>query len=54
MRVSFPAPNIALQTSTEFCKRLKTGPSGPFFIPAGTTEIQHHPVRLSPGLSPGF
>jgi len=31
VRVSFPAPNIALQSSTEFCKWLKSGPSGPFF-----------------------
>jgi hypothetical protein len=48
MRVSFPAPNITLQISTEFCKRLKSGPSGPFFVPARTPEIQHNPVFLSP------
>jgi hypothetical protein len=51
MRVSFPAQNIALQSSTELCKLLKSGPSGPFFVPAGTTEIRRHPVLLSPDLS---
>jgi hypothetical protein len=30
-----------LQSSIEFCKSLKSGPSGPFFVSAGTTEI--HP-----------
>jgi hypothetical protein len=36
----FPAPNIALQSSTEFCKRLKTGPSGPFFRSGGNLCAQ--------------
>ncbi|WP_204367621.1 hypothetical protein, partial [Pseudomonas avellanae] len=50
--VSFPAPNIDLQTSTGICRSLKRGASAPFFIPANATDIHQQPAFLRPKLRP--